>query len=126
VIDLGLLCDKTLARERFAGFEPYVLQDRRPDVIEVHGMWTSLTGVVSSAQFHEDYRPLIVDGRRVFLRKELLKLIAPERLREKKFPVGSDPDDDSFDDFATKRINVENDEDDVALNVSFGSYLELD
>ena len=40
VIDTGLLLDPTLARTRYRGFAHYIFDERHPDVIESHLLWT--------------------------------------------------------------------------------------
>ena len=117
VIDLGLLCNRTLAHERYGATETYVLQQQKPDVIEVHGMWTRLTGLDRSRRFHDDYRPVIVDGRRVFLRRSLLAAIAPERLQEVRLMSAVAA--------STSPRGLGLGLEDASLSNSFGSYLLL-
>ena len=117
VIDLGLLCNKVLARERYGAIESYVLQQQRPDVMDVHGMWIGLTGVKTSSRFHAEYEPMAVNGKRVFIRRDLVSLIAPARLREARFVPG--------DGYATNSSETGIDAADEALNESFGQYLIL-
>ena len=117
VIDLGLLCNRRLAHERYGAMETYVLSQQRPDVVEVHGLWTPLTALGNSKRFHDDYRPVVVAGRRVFLRKSLIASISPARLEQLKFTpgVGSsmNPPEPGFV------------PEDAALSSSFGTYLLL-
>lgn len=80
IIDLGLLCDKTLAQQHYQAIESYVLRDRKPDVIEVHGVWTQLTRLSNLPAFYQNYSALTVDGKRVFLRKDDFQRIPSSRL----------------------------------------------
>jgi hypothetical protein len=117
VIDLGLLCNRRLAHERYGVTDSYVLQQQKPDVIEVHGMWTGLTGMDSSRRFHEDYRMAMVDGRRVFLRTSLVASIAPSHLREMRVTPGGEA--------SMHASGVGLGPEDASLSDSFGSYLLL-
>ncbi len=120
VIDLGLLCDSILAKQRYAAIDSYVIQTRRPDIIEVHQMWTTLTKLQQSATFLSGYRPVYVDGMRFFLRRDLIAAIDPSRLSQKDFnasghPAASDAEDASSADRGA----------DFDLNTHFGTYLVL-
>ena len=121
VVDVGLLCDRVLARDGYAAVEPYLLEQRRPDVIEVHRFWTSLTKLESSERFRAEYEPVDVDGLRLFLRRDLVQSIAPGRLRRASFGA-----DGSFPDFDAERFPfIRYNAPDLAINRSFGSYLVL-
>lgn len=85
VVDLGLLCDRTLAHEGFSAIQSYVLQERRPDVIEVHEIFTLATKFDSYPEFLRDYRPVYIHGIRFFLRRSLLDRIPPSRLSNRNF-----------------------------------------
>ena len=117
VIDLGLLCNRTLAHERYGAMERYVLEQQKPDVIEVHGLWTPLTGLETSERFHQDYRPVMVNGKRMFLRNSLIASIPQANLQRLTFVPGvEDPKKPEEPGFRSE---------DVALSRSFGSYLLL-
>ncbi|HXC94287.1 MAG TPA: hypothetical protein VNU92_01245 [Edaphobacter sp.] len=121
VIDLGLLCDPVLARERYAAIDSYVLQQRQPDVIEVHQLWTTLTNFHNSPLFRSRYRPVYVDGKRLFLSRSLIADINPSHLIEKSFDAtghSSDPE--------IARSNSDYRAVDFALNKDFGTYLILE
>ena len=118
VIDLGLLCDPVLARQRYAAIDSYVMQQRRPDVIEVHGMWTSLTNLHNSPLFRKLYRPVYVDGRRFFLSRNLIATIDPDRLTERSFNADGHPEDIDI-----LSANIRYSAADDALNRDFGGYL---
>ena len=117
VLDLGLLCDKTLARQGYGAVESYVLQERRPGVIEVHGIWTGLTGFGRYKKFLDNYQPVVVEGMKIYLRRDLLSLIAPDRLTKKLFVNGRY--------LGESTDSTMHGTDDTALNRQFGSYLIL-
>jgi hypothetical protein len=118
VVDLGLLCDPVLARQRYAAVDSYVMQQRQPDVIEVHNNWTTLTGLDHSALFHNQYRPVYVDHKRLFVSRALIADINPARLTERTFD--SKGRSDQADPFATDYIAS-----DYTLNKDFDRYLVL-
>ncbi len=121
VIDLGLLCDPFLARTRYAAINSYVLQQRQPDVIEVHENWTKLANLQASPLFLRRYRPVYVHGIRTFLDRNLIQSIDPSRLREKPFQPDGRPD------IGELRQNplLKYTNDDFRLNQDFGTYLIL-
>ncbi len=121
LIDLGLLCDPYLARHRYAAIDSYVLQQRQPDVIEVHDFWTKLTNFQAYPLFRERYRPVYIHGIRVFLTRTLISGIDPERLTEKPFgPDGQPSDSDLQPPPVVKYTPI-----DYRLNQTFGTYLVL-
>lgn len=91
VIDLGLLCDRTLAHRRFSAIQSYVLQQRRPDVIEVHEVFTEVTKLDSYPEFLNEYRPVYIQGIRFFLHRNLLSRIPASRLSEREFLEDGSP-----------------------------------
>ena len=92
VIDLGLLCDPVLAHRGYAAINSYVLEQRQPDVIEVHQDWTTLSNLHASPIFLTKYRPVYVRGIRVFLTRQLIADIEPSHLTEKSFSPTGRPD----------------------------------
>ena len=60
VIDLSGLCDLALARHRFRPrfFLPYILEEKKPTFVHLHGAWTALCGLPSKQGFITDYIPL--------------------------------------------------------------------
>lgn len=90
VIDLGLLCDRVLAHQGWPAIQSYVLQQRQPDVIEVHEIFTEVTKLGSYPEFRDQYRPVYIQGIRFFLHRSLLSAVPASRLVEKEFlPDGS-------------------------------------
>jgi hypothetical protein len=120
VIDLGLLCDPVLARQRYAAIDSYVLEQRQPDVIEVHQLWTTLTNFHNSPLFRSRYRPVYVDGKRLFLSRTLIADIDPSRLTGKSFNATGHSNDPTITQFDSDYRAV-----DFALNKDFGTYLIL-
>jgi hypothetical protein len=121
LIDLGLLCDSYLAHHRYPAIDSYVLQQRQPDVIEVHDFWTKLTNLQAYPIFRERYRPVYIHGIRVFLTRTLIAKIDPARLTEKSFgPAGHPSDSDLQPTPVVKYTPI-----DYRLNQTFGTYLVL-
>ena len=121
VIDLGLLCDSRLAHQRYPAIHSYVLQEHQPDVIEVHDFWTKLTGLPADPLFLERYRPVYIDGLRVFLARALIADIDPARLTEKPFEPTGQPSKTDLQAHPTVLYTpIDN-----RLNQIFGTYLVL-
>jgi hypothetical protein len=121
VIDLGLLCNSVLAHQRYAAIEPYVLQQSQPDVIEVHADWTQYTNFQAYPLFHSNYRPVYVDGIRVFLSNNLIAAIDPSRLTEVAFDAAGSPRESDI----SHTSYIHNRAVDYQLNQVFGNYLVL-
>jgi hypothetical protein len=120
VIDLGLLCDPVLARQRYPAIDSYVIHQRQPDVIEGHQDWTTLTNLHASPLFLSRYRPVYVNGKRFFLTRALIADIDPARLTKKFFDRAGYPDEVDRVPFDITYIA-----NDYSLNKDFGSYLVL-
>lgn len=121
VIDLGLLCDPFLARTGYAAINSYVLQQRQPDVIEVHENWTQLANLEAYPLFFRRYRPVYIHGIRTFLDRNLIQSIDPSRLSEKPFQSDGRPDIGELQQNSLLKYT----NDDFRLNKDFGSYLVL-
>ncbi|MEN6542681.1 hypothetical protein [Parvibaculum sp.] len=74
VVDIAMLTNRTLARGGY-GALPSVLQDERPDVIEVHEVWATDSKIYETRPFAESYEPLVVGGTRFYLRKDVLEKV---------------------------------------------------
>jgi hypothetical protein len=123
VVDLGLLCDSVLAHQRYAVIDTYVLQQRQPDVIEVHGDWAEYTNFQAYPLFRSRYRPVYVDGIRVFLTNDLIANVDPSRLTEVAYDAAGLPAKaDAFDE---NHNGVHNRAGDIQLNRTFGRYFVL-
>lgn len=125
VVDLGLLCDRTLAHRGFAAIQPYVLQERRPDVIEVHEVFTQVTKLGSYPEFLRDYRPVYIQGIRFFLRRGLLDRIPPSRLSARDFLEDGSPQPSEQQAFILSNAPYPYIPLDKTLNQRFHSYLVL-
>jgi hypothetical protein len=125
VIDLGLLCDRVLAHQGFAAVRSYVLQQRQPDVIEVHEIFTETTKFASYPEFPEQYRPVYIQGIRFFLNKRILSGIPSDRLVERVFLPDGSPGAEEKDMFRRSDAPYPYSPIDNKLNQSFHTYLVL-
>ena len=99
----------------------YVLEQRQPDAIEIHREWTSLLNFEASPVFLARYRPVYVDGIRMFLTRKAIADINPSRLTEKAFDSNGQPDNAIL----PNRDDMRYASNDYALNRDFGTYLIL-
>jgi hypothetical protein len=76
ILDLGLLCDRRLAAAGYAGANAYIFNQRQPEVIEVHNFWSVLTGIDHAGALYEGYVPMLVDGKRYFVRRDVFARFA--------------------------------------------------
>jgi hypothetical protein len=121
VVDIGLLLDSRLARTRYAGFQHYIFDQRRPAVIETHLMWTELTGIGHCPELYDRYEVLYVGDYRFFVTKELLSKIPNDELIPGTYDANGRP--------AFSRnpsaAPVRNPAPDEQLNLRFGKYFVL-
>lgn len=75
IVDLGLLANRRLAVEGYAAL-PAVLSKENPDVIEIHGVWGDASKLYGNPTFSKGYEPAIIDGTRLFLRKDIFQALA--------------------------------------------------
>lgn len=77
IIDLGLLCNRELAKQGYEFVDTYVLAEEKPEIIEIHDIW--ITPFVNSDIFYEKYTPAqIIDGNDklfIFFRNDLIQKI---------------------------------------------------
>jgi hypothetical protein len=125
VIDLGLLCDRVLAHQRFAAIQPYVLQQRQPDIIEVHEVFTQTTKLATYPEFLDRYRPVYIQGIRFFLNRRLLSAVSPSRLTEREFQPDGSPQPAEREAFRRSNAPYPYTASDAALNRTFHTYLVL-
>ena len=121
VVDLGLLCDRTLARQGFVAIGPYVLDQRRPDLIATHTMWTAYAGFQRYPEFFAMYRPVYFHGVRFFMSRQLIGDIGESRFAEESYSTGAPQIAASE---VIPGVNVY-DHSDAALNRRFATYLIL-
>jgi hypothetical protein len=125
VVDLGLLCDRILAHQGFSAIQPYVLQQRRPDVIEVHEVFTQVARLDSYPEFLQDYRPVYIHGIRFFLRQNLLDRIPASRLSQRDFRGDGSPQLSEEQAFHLSNAPYRYIPADSLLNQRFHTYLVL-
>jgi hypothetical protein len=123
VVDLGMLCDPVLARRSYRIETSYVLDQRKPDAIEIHKEWDTISIFDTSPVFFARYRPVYVDGIRMFLTRALIAEIDPSRLTEQAFDSDGRPDSGSLP--PPDQYGAKYDGNDYALNRNFGTYLVL-
>ncbi|MEG9436961.1 hypothetical protein JAO29_12420 [Edaphobacter sp. HDX4] len=125
VIDLGLLCDRTLAHQRFAAIRPYILQQRQPDIIEVHEVFTKATKLGEYPEFLTQYRPVYIHGIRFFLNRRLIAALPPSRLTEREFLPDGSPQSAEQQAFLQSRAPYPYYPIDYTLNKTFHTYLVM-
>jgi hypothetical protein len=69
VLDLGLLANRRLSRTGWDQFPSYLVQ-KKPDLIQTHGVWSQESGIYQDPYFQRNYSPVIVDGSLFFLRDD--------------------------------------------------------
>jgi hypothetical protein len=116
ILDLGLLCDRRLAHTGYDGAAKYILEDRRPELMEVHTFWTVLTGV-DGPELYRQYVPVLVDRKRYFVRRDVFSRFAG-RMTSRRFLESGHPQ--AEDDAALGYPDYS--EADYKVNRTFGSY----
>jgi hypothetical protein len=125
VIDLGLLCDRVLAHHGFAAIQPYVLQQRQPDIIEVHEIFTQTTKLGTYPEFLNHYRPVYIQGIRLFVNRSLLSAVPASRLIKREFQSDGSPQPSEREAFLRSNAPYAYTASDDALNRTFHTYLVL-
>ena len=81
IIDLGLLCDKELAKNGYTNYNQYLFERNNPEIIEAHGMW--LKPLQASEIFARSYTPVMTLTDRneqiLYLRNDILSEIQANR-----------------------------------------------
>ncbi len=121
IVDLGKLSDVRLAHDGYAALCPYLFSEVRPDVIEVHSVWTAASGIAECAALFEDYRVVFVHGLRFFIRQELVAVMEPSALRVGRFDGRGDAA--AYD--QSQMFYSHQWPEDLTLNRRFGDYAEL-
>jgi hypothetical protein len=122
VMDLGLLCDRTLAKDGYAIAPHYILDQRRPEVMELHSFWTLLNGVGDAPQLYSQYVVMLIDRKRYFVRRDVFAKFAPLTVTRNFEATGRPQPQDDGD------LNVELaypsylTDADTAINKHYGSY----
>jgi len=77
VIDLGLLCDRELAKNGYKNYEAYIFETEKPEIIEAHSLW--LEPLLKSPSFPKMYQPVLVKTLRreqiLYLRNDFIAQI---------------------------------------------------
>jgi hypothetical protein len=92
IIDIGLLCNKELARTGFTELDEYLLQKEHPEIIEIHDEWVE--PFLTSRLFVQKYFPVRVltndNERFLFIRQDIVaEIIRQNRLNE--ITLGNEP-----------------------------------
>jgi hypothetical protein len=69
VVDIGLLANHRLGQGGYSVL-PQVLRSERPDVIEVHGAWSTYSRIYDLPVFIDNYKPAFIGGTRLYLRTD--------------------------------------------------------
>ncbi len=87
VMDLSGLCDLAIARHRFRPrfFIPYVLDERKPTFVHLHGAWSALCGLATNERFRAEYLPISGDTKTIgdgsnWIRRSLFEVEAQKQI----------------------------------------------
>jgi hypothetical protein len=96
VMDLGLLCDHTMAHDGYAHAPHYIFDTRQPEVIELHSFWTSLNDVGDAPQLYSQYVVMLIDRKRYFVHRDVFAKFATAAVARSFSAVGRAlPEDDA-------------------------------
>lgn len=99
ILDSALLTNPTLTRMGWDQFGSY-LASVSPDVIETHGVWSSLSGIYDDPYFTQNYRPIVIGKRFLWLRVDLLQRLkdgcSSKTLAQSKAFYRGDPVDEGY------------------------------
>jgi hypothetical protein len=76
VLDLGLLANRDLSRTGWDQFPSYLVQ-KKPDLIQTHGVWSQESGIYEDPYFQRNYSPVVVYGSLFFLRDDHFRSVQP-------------------------------------------------
>ena len=79
VLDIGLLTNRLLAKGGY-NTVPAVFSDEKPDIIEVHEEWATYSQIYSLPVFKENYQAIIIDGTRLYLRRDHVQELLEDEL----------------------------------------------
>ena len=82
IIDSALLTNQYLAKHGYDNFG-ILLEKERPDIIETHSIWSSVTKIYSEQYFQNNYIPLIADMSFLWLNKKYLEILIKQGSLEK-------------------------------------------
>jgi hypothetical protein len=69
IMDLGLLANSELANGGWGSFSSY-LENKRPEVIQPHGMFSQESGIYENHYFRHNYTPVVVYDSLFYLRND--------------------------------------------------------
>lgn len=75
VVDIALLSNMKLAREGYDALVD-VIATERPEIIEAHGLWASVSHLYQLDSFRNAYRPAMIDHTRFYLRDDVADRLA--------------------------------------------------
>jgi len=70
VVDLGLLTNRTLAQRGYGALDK-VIFDERPELVEAHQSWASVSRLYNLQAFSAFYEPIIVSDTRMYIRRDV-------------------------------------------------------
>ena len=70
VVDIALLTNRQLAREGYGALAE-VIEAERPEIIEAHGLWATVSHLYELDAFRNRYRPAMIDRMRFYLRDDV-------------------------------------------------------
>jgi len=69
ILDLGLLANRELSSSGWGGFAEY-LRERKPDLIQTHGVWSQESEIYDNPDFKLNYTPVVVYDSLFYLRND--------------------------------------------------------
>lgn len=69
ILDLGLLANRDLSKSGWGGFAEY-LRDKKPDLIQTHGVWSQESEIYDNPDFKLNYTPVVVYDSLFYLRND--------------------------------------------------------
>jgi len=122
ILDLGMLCDRRLALTGYSQAPQYLLDERMPEVMEMHSFWNALVGLGDSQKFYEEYAVVYVGKTRYFVRRDILARFAEQTVR-RSFSSDGHPQPEEDEAAGPKElIYPEYDQGDLGVNKKFGTY----
>jgi hypothetical protein len=123
VVDIGLLTNRTLAHGGYKQL-PAVLASERPDVIDARWRFASLPDIYHIGQFSSDYRPVLIDATRLFLRSDHAQAL----LEQGRGSLCSMQDSRCYENIESRHRyfqTLDTSDVDDAEYVRFGSYVDV-
>lgn len=74
ILDLGLLANRELSEKGWSGFPNY-LAEKRPDLIQTHGVWSQESDIYNDRYFRRNYSPVVVYDSLFYLRNDDFSLL---------------------------------------------------